>query len=302
MSAKFAAIGMFDGVHTGHRHLWQQIKALCTAEGASSLAVTFRNHPLELIAPDKAPQYLCTLEERTALLRQAGADDVLVLDFTPELRSLTAAEFTSMLAREHGVTDLVMGFNHSIGCDRVSTPQAYSEVSRLTGVRLHPATEFNLPGNRSVSSSAIRRAINEGDMTAASVMLGRPYSIGGSVCHGQQLGRTIGFPTANISGWPQRQIMPAPGVYALDITLPDKSLRRGMANIGKRPTVETGDNAPLSVEVNIFDFNGNLYGEYLTLHFLKRLRTEQRFDSLDSLREQLQRDREASLSLSHLPT
>lgn len=286
---------MFDGVHLGHRHLWEQISRMATDAGATSLAVTFRNHPLELIAPDRAPMSLCTIEERVELLRQAGADEVLVLDFTPELRSLKAAEFVEMLARDHGVTDLVMGFNHSIGSDRVCSPEGFAELSHRTGVRLHPASEFRCELCPDVSSSAVRKALSEGDIATANHLLGRAYSISGNVGHGKELGRTLGFPTANIEGWPQRQIMPAPGVYALDVSLPDGSLRRAMANIGRRPTVDRQTDAKTTVEVNIFDFDGDLYGQPLTLHFLKRLRSEQRFDSLSELQAQLQRDRLESL-------
>lgn len=288
---------MFDGVHLGHRHLWQQIAGLCLSAADSTLAVTFRNHPLRLIAPQRAPLSLGPVEQRAQLLRQAGADDVLILDFTPELRSLTGAEFVNMLVKDHGITDLVMGFNNSIGSDRISSPDDYRRLAADTGVRLHPASEFRLGADRAVSSSAIRSALAQGDVDCANSLLGRPYSISGTITRGKQLGRTIGFPTANIEAFDPRQAMPGPGVYALDVILPDDSIHRAMANIGRRPTVDRQPDAPTTVEVNIFDFEGDLYGQPLTLLFLKRLRSEQRFDSLEALRSRLEEDRRLATAL-----
>lgn len=288
---------MFDGVHLGHRHLWKQIGLMCADCGASSLAVTFRNHPLELIAPQKAPLSLGPVDQRASLLRQAGADNVLILDFTPELRMLSAAEFVNLLADKYAVTHMVVGFNNSIGSDRVSTPEAYALLAQQTHVHIYPAEEFRIEGMERISSSTIRNALAAGHIDTANSMLGRNYSISGVVSHGQQLGRTIGFPTANIVPDDSRQALPAPGVYALDAILPDGTSRRAMANIGKRPTVESSTDAPITFEVNIFDFEGDLYGKNLNVHFLKRLRDEQRFDSLEALRNRLEEDRHQAISL-----
>ncbi len=288
---------MFDGVHLGHRHLWQQIAALAKAGAGTSLAITFRNHPLQLIAPQRAPLSLGPVEQRVELLRQAGADDVLILDFTPALRALTGAEFVKLLVKDHGVTDLVMGFNNSIGSDRISAADDYRRLADDTGVRLHPAAEFRLGADRTVSSSAIRSSLAKGDVECANSLLGRPYSISGTITHGKQLGRTIGFPTANVEAFDPRQAMPGNGVYALDVILPDDSTHRAMANIGHRPTVDRQPDAQTTVEVNIFDFDGDLYGQPLTLLFLKRLRSEQRFDSLEALRSRLEEDRRMAMAL-----
>lgn len=288
---------MFDGVHLGHRHLWQEISGQCGADGSTSLAVTFSRHPLEIIAPERVPLSLCPVGQRAELLRQAGADQVLVLDFTPQLRALTAAQFLRMLASHHGITHLVTGFNNSIGSDRANTPEAYARLESDTGVNIRTATEFRLPDGRTVSSSAIRNYIACGDLPTANLMLGRPYSLSGTVGHGKALGRTIGFPTANILPADARQVIPAKGVYALDVLLPDGSRRRAMANIGQRPTVERQADAPTTIEVNIFDFEGNLYDRQLTLQFLQRLRSEERFDSLDTLRNRLAADRQKAMKL-----
>lgn len=288
---------MFDGVHLGHRHLWQEISSQCDSDGSISLAVTFSRHPLEIIAPEYTPPSLCPVEQRADLLRHAGADQVLVLDFTPQLRALTAAEFLRVLAHDHGITRLVTGFNNSIGSDRVSTPEAYVRLQADTGIHISSASEFRLADGRTVSSSAIRDCIAQGNIPAANIMLGRPYSLSGTIGHGKQIGRTIGFPTANVEPSDCRQAIPAPGVYALDVILPDGSIRRAMANIGRRPTVERQADAPTTIEVNIFDFEGNLYDQQLTLQFLQRLRSEERFDSLDTLRNRLAADRQKAMEL-----
>lgn len=292
---RFAAIGMFDGVHLGHRYLWHHIKALARECGGSTLAVSFVDHPMQLIAPDRSPRMLTTAAQRQQLLHQAGADEVVMLDFNEQIRRMTAAEFVEMLHERYGVTDLVMGFNNSIGSDRVSGRQGCTTLSAATGMAIHIAGECDkrTADGHPLSSSSVRQALQQGDVAAAAAVLGRTYSLTGLVVHGHHVGTGIGYPTANLRPADSTLLVPKAGVYAVDVTLPDGSRRRGMLNIGRRPTIADGDSRT-TIEVHIIDFTGNLYGRSVTVEFRKRLRDERQFDSLEALRTQLAADLQAA--------
>ncbi|MGN0218999.1 MAG: riboflavin kinase, partial [Muribaculaceae bacterium] len=194
------------------------------------------------------------------------------------------------------VATLVMGFNHRFGHDRPATREQYVEAGRAVGVDVVFAEPYDGDGGENVCSSAIRTALTAGDVAAANRMLGRPYSLRGKVVGGKQLGRKIGFPTANIST-DDSLLIPARGVYAVDVTLDDGEKRRGMLNIGVRPTVD-GSVAPVTtLEVNIFDWDGSLYGRKIEVAFLVRLRDERRFDGIEQLKKQLDEDRRAALDV-----
>ena len=292
---KFAAIGMFDGVHRGHIHLWQRIKAMAQASSGTSLAVSFTHHPMRLIAPGHAPGMLTTAGQRSRLLHQAGADEVVILDFTEQLRRMTATEFVSMLRERYGVTDLVMGFNNNIGSDRMHGLEASAKLPASAGVTVHIADECEMrtaDGN-TLSSSSVRRALLQGDVSTAAAVLGRNYRLSGRVVHGHRVGTGLGYPTANIEPCDSSLLVPAPGVYAVDVILDDNSRHRGMLNIGSRPTIADGDNRT-TVEVHILNFNGDLYGREIAVEFIKRLRDERQFDSPEALRRQLAADARAA--------
>lgn len=296
-SGLIAAVGMFDGVHLGHRTL---ISHLCTLGLDMKLhpaAVTFANHPLECIAPERAPLLLNTLQDRHERLIQAGLSEVVVLNFTPQLQKLTAAEFLTNLKRDYRVEALVVGYNHHLGHDRVTGREAFTKLGRDIGLHILPAPEFTLPGGERVSSSVIRGHLHGGDVENANRGLGYRYTLKGKVVAGKQLGRTIGFPTANIQTESPNLLVPAEGVYAVNVRMPSGIVRRGILNIGRRPTVDN-DNAIPTVEVHILDFSGDLYGQPLAIEFLKRLRSEQRFPSLEALRKQLTIDAQQARSLT----
>ena len=298
-AARFATVGMFDGVHRGHLSL---VRRLIDEAGERSLTptvFTFDRHPLSLIAPDRAPALLTTVGEKAAKLRQAGVADVEVLSFDEALRALTAEEFLMMLRDRYGVKALLMGFNHRFGSDRISRIEDYEAIGLRLGVEIVRADELrdsSLP--ESVSSSAIRDALSRGDVAAAARMLGYNYKLWGKVVPGRQLGRTIGFPTANMEFADSGLMVPGAGVYAVDVTIPDGGCRRGMMNIGRRPTFDFSSRPAVTAEVHVIDWSGNLYGKEISVEFLDRIRDEMRFPDIDALRRRITADRDCALKIT----
>lgn len=289
---KIATVGMFDGVHRGHRALLSRLKAEAVRRGGESWVFTFGCHPLTLIAPDKAPSPLMSGADKVAALKGEGIDGVEVLSFDEQLRSLTAEEFITLLHDRYGVSTLVMGFNHRFGRDKISDIAHYQEIGRRVGVEIVRADELRDNDiEAAICSSSIREAVARGDVKAAADMLGRPYAIHGKVVGGKQLGRKIGYPTANIRPTEAATLMPADGVYAVDVILAGGERHRGMLNIGVRPTVDGDESAARTIEVHIIDWRGELYGAELTVEFLDRLRAEQRFADIEALRCQLEKDK-----------
>ncbi|MDE6534927.1 MAG: riboflavin biosynthesis protein RibF [Muribaculaceae bacterium] len=270
---KAAVIGVFDGVHLGHQYLLQQLAAEARKRGLEPVALTFDSHPLELVNPEAAPPLICSLEERLKRLREAGVTP-LTLHFTPEMRRMSAREFCEYL-QSCGVDLLLMGFNNRIGSDRRCGVD-------LTDEPIEILVASELPG-LGVSSSVVRKAVTAGDMELAAKLLGRPFAIEGEVVKGRQIGRTIGFPTANIRPDSPLQLLPSLGVYA-----GRAGSHRAVINIGRRPTLNNGSD--ISIEAHVLDFHGNLYGRHLRLEFLRRLRREKEFSGLDELKTQIQKD------------
>ncbi|MDE6311676.1 MAG: riboflavin biosynthesis protein RibF [Muribaculaceae bacterium] len=288
-----AAVGMFDGVHMGHCTLVHTLVDEARRRNARSLVLTFSRHPLELLRPDEVPPTLCSRSLRCERLIELGVDSVEFLDFTPALRALTGREFLRLLRRRYGVTALVVGFNNHFGSDRLDASAARL-VGAEEGVEIIPAEPLLLSDKSGVSSSRIRRAVAEGDVDVAARLLGRPYAIEGTVAHGEALGRKLGFPTANLIPADPDAALPAPGVYAVDVEIPHLGIRRrGVTNIGHRPSVAGADGS-LTIETYILDFDGDVYSRPLRLHFLRRLRREQRFPSLEALRAQIAADARAA--------
>lgn len=296
---KIATVGMFDGVHRGHRALLDRLHREARQRNMTATVFTFDRHPLALIAPDRAPSALMSLNDKVDALKNSGVDDVEVLHFDSRLRSLTARQFLRMLHDDYGVGALLMGFNHRFGSDRLDDLREYEKIGDEIGIEIVRADELRdeTMTDRTICSSSIREAIAEGDVTAAARMLGRPFSLQGKVVHGKQLGRTIGFPTANIEPSDPDLIAPLKGVYAVDVSLADGVTRRGMLNIGVRPTVDSSTRPRPSVEVYIVDWNKDIYNQNIRIDFIKRLRDERRFPNLDSLRRQLILDLEETKNL-----
>ena len=281
---KIVTTGTFDGVHKGHSKVLDFMKERGAALGLSPAVVTFDRHPLEVISPERAPKLLMTPDDRDAALSSLGVE-VVRLAFDESLRRLTAAQWLRRMHRA-GVEEVVVGYDNTFGCDgRSLRMEDYFRLGRAEGIAVEEAPL--LPG---VSSTLVRDALAQGRVEAAARMLGRPYMLTGTVVHGRHLGHKLGFPTANVDCG-SRLAIPAPGVYAADVVLPYGALRKAVVNIGSRPTVDNGSD--ISVEAHIPGFSGDLYGKTVSLRFLRRLRDEHRFGSLDELQAAIRADIEA---------
>jgi riboflavin kinase/FMN adenylyltransferase len=289
-ASTIAIIGMFDGVHLGHRLLIDTATTMAKEQKKRTLAITFNNHPLSIINPERCPKLLMTVSERLDTLRQAGIDSVIVLDFDDNLRRKTAHEFLKMLHDEHGVDEVILGFNQHFGSDRLNTIEEYNNAAKGTGIIVIRAPEYVSQSLDShVCSSAIRKALSSGDIKTANIMLGRQYAICGNVVKGKQLGRTIGFPTANIKPLEARQLIPAKGVYAVTAEV-NGILHRGVMNIGTRPTVDSSEHPETSLEVYLLDFNEDIYKDFIIVKFADRIRNERKFSNLTELKQQISED------------
>lgn len=301
---RFAAtIGFFDGVHRGHQFLLKQLREEAGARGLKSMAVTFDRHPRQVVQTDWQPQLLTTLEEKKELLSKTGIDQVVVLPFDKAMAGFTAREFMSDVLHDRlHVEMLLTGYDNRFGHNRTETFTDYERYGRelgmevvcarpLTMMQAGQGTREDGAAGRAYSSSIVRRLLAEGDVSRAADCLGRYYSISGQVVHGEQNGHTLGFPTANLMADDPMKLIPANGAYAVWATLPGIGGTRhgGMTNIGKRPTFH---GEQLTLETNIFDTMGDLYGQPLRIEFVARLRDEKLFPSPEALARQLSLDRE----------
>ncbi len=287
---RIAAVGMYDGVHLGHKFLIDYLRLEAGSRGLTPSVITFTRHPLSVVRPLEAPGLLTTLEDRLCRLDAAGAEDIIILPFNDRLRYKSAREFLRMLNRSYGIDTLVLGFNNRFGHDSPQSFEDYCTIGREVGVEVIPAPEYRGAG-APVSSSMVRHHLLSGNPAKAAEALGHNYGLRGLVIHGCEFGRELGFPTANLSPVDKELLIPKPGVYAARVVTPDGVRRPAMVNIGFRPTVsETDGHGALSIEAHIFDFKGYLYDEEVTVEFVEFLRPERRFESTDKLREQLARD------------
>lgn len=284
---RVAAIGMFDGVHKGHLALIEFVMRQAEKLQLVPSVVTFLNHPMKVLKPSLAPKRLTTNAQRVEMLGGAGIRDVILLDFNDNLRQMKADEFLWRLKNEYGVDALVVGFNNRFGRGCVDGIEQYREIGKRLGMEIIEAPEFRLD-NKKVSSSEIRKLMTAGDVEQAAGMLGYYPRFDAKVVSGQKLGRSLGFPTANLELLDDEVQLPLGGVYAVNVDLPDGTKRRGVLNIGSRPTVGDGDET--FIEAHILDYEGWLYGDVLGIELLKRLRDEQQFDNLDALKRQIAAD------------
>ncbi|WP_243347823.1 riboflavin biosynthesis protein RibF [Parabacteroides sp. FAFU027] len=287
-----ATIGFFDGVHRGHLHLINQVKAVAAQKGLSSAVITFREHPRKVIHTDYLPQLLTTFEERMSLLAESGIDYCIVMDFTFELAQFTAQQFIEViLSKTFSVKALVIGYDHRFGKNRTEGFEDYVRFGKEAGMEVIHADAF-LHDKVHISSSAARRALQAGHIREVTMLLDRPYNIEGRVVKGHQLGREIGFPTANLEMLDAEKILPVPGVYAVKVLWRSKEYK-GMMNIGVRPTVSNANKQ--TIEVHIFDFEVNVYGDVLKVFFIDKLRDERKMNGLEDLITQLQMDKEEAM-------
>ena len=287
-SPKAATIGFFDGVHHGHRYLIQQVRAVAARRGCLSAVVTFPVHPCKVMRPEFCPPLLNTTQEKLGLLEATGLDDAILLDFTPDLASLSAYELMKLLKERYQVVALVIGYDHRFGHNRSEGFDDYVRYGDELGMEVVPAMAFyEAEEENAVSSSSIRKLLLAGKLTEANICLGYPYFLQGTVVGGYQVGRSIGFPTANLHVDCPDKLVPADGVYAVKVQLGD-ACYGGMLSIGLRPTLNNGTDR--SIEVHIFDFKDDIYNQSMRISFVRRTRNELKFASMDQLVEQLHRD------------
>lgn len=279
-------IGSFDGVHLGHREIIQNLVSKAHEMGALAVVLTFHPHPAIVLKKRNDPFYLTTPQEKASLLGDLGVDVVITQPFDPSLASTSAANFMAILKNRLDIEHLLVGRDFALGQDRRGNISRLRQLGQEYGytIEIFPPVEIE---GQVVSSSKIRAALRDGDVLLAARFLGRPYRIIGKVINGDGRGRKIGIPTANLEVWPERAI-PKSGVYVCQATLNQQPVG-AVTNVGFRPTFE---NQPLkpTVEAHLLDFDGDLYGEEISLDFLLRLRDEQRFPSVQALVKQIQQD------------
>jgi len=285
-----ATIGFFDGVHAGHSFLLEQLKTQADAHRLPSMAITFLQHPQNVLRPESQPKLLNTFDEKINRLSLSGIDYCLLLDFTRSLSQLTAKEFIQKkLKEEWHVKLLLIGYNHRFGKNRTEGFEDYVKYGKKCGMEIIQALE--LP-DIYVSSTRIRNSLLEKNVKEANRMLSYFYSLEGKVIEGNRLGKKIGFPTANLDINDKNKIIPGEGVYAVRVHWGSKKYG-GMVYIGERPTIAI--HGEKRIEAHLFNFSGDLYGETLQLEFAEFLREDKQFESVESLKKQLFADREAAI-------
>ncbi len=286
-------IGTFDGVHLGHQKILKKLVEAAQTKHYETVLITFFPHPRTVVQSDDEIKLLTTLDERKSLLEKTGLDTLIVQEFTPEFSRLTPLEFVrNILVAQLNVKEMTIGFNHRFGKNRsagIDDLRHFGEVYDFTVNEIEAKTSQQV----SISSTKIRNALHLGKVELANTFLGFSYQLAGTVVRGKALGRQLGFPTANLNIEESYKLIPKEGVYFVKSELHHKTIY-GMLNIGRNPTV---DAQTLSIEVHFLDWSGDLYGQKIKLELLQFLRDEKKFDSLNALKSQLEKDRNQCLDL-----
>lgn len=283
-----ATIGFFDGVHRGHQFMIDSLTTMAHAQGRQSLVITFDRHPRQVVHADYVPQLITTTDEKLQLLHATAAGRIEVLHFDAQMAQLSAYEFMRQVLHEkYGVAMLLTGYDNRFGHNRAEGFADYVRYGEEMGMEVRQNTPIDIDGMR-VSSSLIRRLIVEGNITEANNCMGHPYSITGSVAHGFQEGRRIGFPTANIVPESAEKLVPGNGVYATRVSVEGGEWMPAMLNIGTNPTFQRQQT---TIEAHIIGFEGDIYGRKVRVEFGRKLRDEQRFESVEALQKQLETDK-----------
>ena len=286
----FLAIGVFDGVHLGHRAVISTSAKHAAEANGTPIVVTFDPHPAKVLRPEDAPHLITATQHKIALIRDLGVAHLLVLQFDREFAATPPEEFVRQLVtNSHPLREICVGHEWSFGKGRTGNLALLKQLGATDGFEVVGVKAVTVNGEV-VSSTAIRRAVANGDLVKATQMLGREYTILGTVVAGEQLGRKLGFPTANISAHSEQ--FPPNGVYVAEARLAG-SVYRGVANLGYRPTVSSGTPERL-LELHLFDLNKDIYGEEVEVRFLRYLRPEQKFENVEALAAQIARDVESA--------
>jgi len=283
-------IGTFDGVHMGHREVISELKRLSAISGGDSVIFTFEPHPRIVIAPNEdSLRLLSSKNEKINLMQKIGIDHLVIYPFTVDFSKLSYSEFVSnILVEKMRISSLVVGYDHRFGQGRKGDFSSLELLSKTLNFKVEQLSQL-LVDNMVVSSTKIRSALESGDIVKANHFLGYRYTLSGKVIEGKQLGRTLGFPTANIEAFDDHKLVPGDGVYAVFVRTGEK-IHKGMLNVGIRPTVNYNADHK-SIEVHIFDFDSDIYNTEITLYFVLKIRDEQKFDGIVELQEQLVKDR-----------
>lgn len=285
-----ATIGFFDGVHLGHRYLVEELKREAQKRRLASAVITFAQHPRAVLHADYQPKLLNSFHEKMLHLQELEVDYCIVLNFTEKLAQYSAEEFIAkVLRQQYHVEMLLIGYDHRFGHDRADGFPEYVAYGQRYGMEVVQASPYD-EGHTKVSSSEIRRLLMDGNVEKAARLLTYPYTLQGTIVSGYKVGRTIGFPTANIAVDEPFKVLPKVGVYAVWVSINEKCYK-GMLYIGKRPTLHNGND--LSVEVHILDFSGNVYSDKISVSFMYHIREDKKFDSLEALQAQLEQDKQA---------
>jgi len=288
-------VGTFDGIHLGHRQIIMETVRRARARTGRSVIVTFEPHPKEVVASTRGPvRLLTTMEERLALLGGFDIDLVYIIEFTRAFSQLAPRAFyETHVSGTVGLAEVVVGYDHMFGRGRAAGNEELADMGTELRFVVRTVPALTVDGDR-VSSTVIRHALAAGDVERAARLLGYAYRLDGRVVEGNRRGLTLGYPTANIRPESEKKLVPARGVYLVSVRMKDQDLF-GMMNIGMRPTVTDGSDQ--TIEVYVLNFQGDLYGDRLSIRFLRKLRDEQKFASAAELKEQLDRDRERSLAV-----
>ncbi|OAV65950.1 Riboflavin biosynthesis protein ribF [Bacteroidales bacterium Barb6XT] len=289
-----ATVGFFDGVHVGHRFLIRALQEAARVRRLPVAVITFPRHPREVLQAGYQPKLLNSFEEKLVHLEETGIDYCIVTDFTVGLSQLSAQAYIhSVLAEQLHVKTLLAGYDHRFGHNRRDGLDEYIVYGKACGIEVLSAAACGTDGE-AVSSSVIRRLLATGRVEETACLLTYPYQLKGHIKDGYKIGRKLGFPTANIETDEPFKIIPSVGIYAVRVTLEGKSYR-GMLCIGNRPTLNNGSN--ITIEVHILDFSGDIYNSELTVSFIRYIRDTIKFDTLDDLAAQLERDKETTRKL-----
>ncbi len=290
-------IGTFDGLHKGHQVILERLKNLATKINGETVVFTFYPHPRVVTSPNEdSLRLLTTKDEKTELFRKYGIDHLIIYPFDKAFASLTYTEFVEdILVKKIGTKCLVVGYDHKFGKNREGGFEYLKKCAEKYNFSIEKMDALSTGEGENISSTKIRAALQEGDIKTANHYFGHEFTLHGTVVKGKQLGRKMGFPTANIESSDKHKIIPGYGVYAVKVEFDGKTFN-GMLNIGTRPTFnKNADNR--SIEVNIFNFSGDIYGKKLTLCFVDKIRDEKKFPGIESLVEQLKKDRESALKI-----
>ena len=289
-------IGNFDGVHIGHQRILSTLSEIAGVRSGESIVLTFSSHPRRIITPDISIRHITSTDEKIALMERFHIDYMIFMDFSQDIAGLNALEFyNNYLVDRIGAKEIVIGYDHAFGKNREGDLGFLTRLSESSGIGITRIDEVILD-SRPVSSTWLRDEITMGNFRAVTELLGRRYGIQGSVARGAGRGRTLGFPTANIAPHDPEKLIPGDGVYAVSVIINGKLHKPGMANIGNNPTF---DQKERTIEVNIFDFDEDIYDAHITVEFHERIRDEIKFDGPDALIQQIKKDRAAALALIH---